>query len=120
MSKVGFLKPYNNGTYEELHGEIKTLQFQISIKLVPDNMRTNHNAPDYEIFSNTPSGEDIHIGAAWKKTKPKEDGSTLNFLSITIDDLSLPQAINVAAFKQSDGTWEISWRRRQVNKNEAA
>lgn len=120
MSKVGFLKPYNNGSYEELHGEIKTLQFQIKIKLIADNMRTNPNAPDYEIFSNTRSGEDIHIGAAWKKTKKKEDGSTLEFLSITIDDLSLPQSINVAAFKQNDGSWDITWRRRQANKNEAA
>ena len=120
MSKVGFLKAYNNGTYEELHGEIKTLQFQLKIKLIPDNMRTNPNAPDYTICSDMPSGENIDIGAAWIKRKQKEDGSTLEFLSITIDDLSLPQSINVAAFKQSDGSWEITWRRRQPQKNAAA
>lgn len=120
MSKVGFLKPYNNGTYEELHGEIKTLQFQLKIKLIPDNMRTNDQAPDYTIIADAPSGEDVEIGAAWLKSKQQNDGSVCEFLSLTIDDLSLPQALNVAAFKQDDGSYEISWRRRRSQNQDAA
>jgi uncharacterized protein (DUF736 family) len=120
MSKIGYLKPYNNGTYEELHGEVKTLSFQLKIKLALDNMRTNENAPDYIVYADTMTGEAIDIGAAWKKSKRKEDGSLLEFLSLTIDDLSLPQPLNVAAFKHNDGSYEISWRRRRPLQNDAA
>ena len=120
MSKIGYLKPYNTGTYEELHGEIKTLQFQLKLKFLPDLMRTNEKAPDYTIYADVANGDDIEIGAAWKKNKQKLDGNILEFLSMTIDDPSLPSALNVAAFKQDDGSYEISWRRRQVTQQETA
>ena len=120
MSKVGYLKSFNNGAYEELQGEIKTLNLHLKIRLVRDNMRTNEQAPDYTILADTPSGEDVEIGAAWSKSKQQSDGSMLDFLSITIDDLSLPQSINVAAFKQNDGSYEISWRRRRPQNQDAA
>ena len=114
MSKIGYLKSFNNGTYEELHGEIKTLQFQLSIKLIPDNMRTNEKAPDYIVCANTNSGDDIEIGCAWKKRKEQIGDVSFEFLSIMIDDPSLPEPVNVAGFKQENGSWEISWRRRQA------
>ncbi len=110
MSKVGYLKQYNQGTYEELIGEIKTLKLLIPLKLVPDNMRTNQNAPDFIILTDN----EIEIGVAWKKQKQQLDGNLIEFLSMTIDDPSLPSTLNVAAFKQSDGSYEISWRRRQT------
>ena len=119
MSKVGYLKPFNDGTCEELQGEIKTLNLHLKIKLVRDNMRTNAQAPDYTILADAPSGEDVEIGAAWSKSKQQSDGSVCEFLSITIDDLSLPQALNVAAFKQDDGSYEISWRRRRPQNQDA-
>ncbi len=112
MAKIGYLTVYNNGSYEELHGEIRTLAFQMSVRLVPDAMRTNEKAPDYVAYVDSAHGDGIEVGAAWKKSKLQADGSMLEFLSLTIDDMSLPQPLNVAAFPSENG-FDISWRRRQ-------
>ncbi len=113
MSKIGYLNPVTRGVHEELHGEVKTLQMQLKIKLMPNNLRNSENAPDYNICTPGYSGEDVQIGAAWKKTKQQIGDVMLEFLSITIDDPSLPSALNVAAFKKEDSSYEITWRRRQ-------
>ena len=77
------------------------------------------NAPDYAIVTASSSGDEVQIGGAWKKTKEQIGDVTLEFLSITIDDPSLPNALNVAAFKNNDGNYDITWRRRQNNQNAA-
>jgi len=113
MSKIGYLKPVMIGNTEELHGEVKTLQMQLKIKLVPIEFKSSGNAPDYTIAATDFSGSDVEIGSAWKKQKQKIGDVMLEFLSITIDDPSLPNSLNVAAFKKDDGSYDISWRRRQ-------
>ena len=118
MSKIGYLKPFMNGTKEELHGEIRTLQIQLRVKFLPNN-KTSDNAPDYAITAVGPNGSDVQIGGAWKKEKQQIGDVLLEFLSITIDDPSLPNALNVAAFKNDDGSYEITWRRRQNSQNDA-
>ncbi len=65
------------------------------------------------------TGELIEIGAAWKKQKNQLGGAVLDFLSITIDDPSLASALNVAAFKNTNGDWDITFRRRQPKTNAA-
>lgn len=114
MSKIGYLKPFYNGSIEELHGEIRTLQMQLRVKFIPNN-KTSDNAPDYAITAVGPNGSDVQIGGAWKKEKQQIGDVLLEFLSITIDDPSLPTALNVAAFKKDDGSYDITWRRRQAN-----
>ena len=118
--KIGTLKPVSVGTHEELHGEIKTLQMQLKVRFIPDRYKSSDNAPDYIICAQG----DVQIGAAWKKQKQQIGDIDLEFLSITIDDPSLPNALNVAAFKNKEGGWDITWRRRQdgqvsENKNAA-
>ena len=114
MSKIGYLKPVSNENVRELYGEIKTLQLQLQLNLVPVPNKSNFNAPDYNIYANS----DIEVGSAWIKQKQLTDGSVIDFLSITIDDPSMPSALNVAAFKLDSGLYEISWRRRQANQND--
>lgn len=114
MSKIGNLKAVMNGSKEELHGEVTTLQMQLKIKLIPNTGKMNENAPDYIIAAAGYSGADIPIGGAWKKTKSKIGDVEFEFLSITIDDPSLPNPLNVAAFKNNEGGWDITWRRRQT------
>ncbi|MGH1456564.1 MAG: DUF736 domain-containing protein [Alphaproteobacteria bacterium] len=118
MSKIGYLKSVSDGNPQELYGEIKTLQLQLQINLVPIHQKTKASAPDYTIYAH---GE-IEIGSAWIKTKQKLGQSQLEFLSITVDDPSMPNALNVAAWKMDNGLYEITWRRRQSgqNQNEAA
>lgn len=113
MSKIGQLKAVMNDTKEELHGEVSTLQMQLKIKLIPNLGKTNDNAPDYIIAAAGFANVDISIGGAWKKTKSKIGENDFEFLSITIDDPSLPNHLNVAAFKNNEGGWDITWRRRQ-------
>lgn len=118
--KIGYLNPVLRGNYEELHGEVKTLQMQLKIKLIPNHLKNSDNAPDFNICTPAYSGDDVQIGAAWKKTKQQIGDVMLEFLSITIDDPSLPNALNVAAFKKDDGSYEITWRRRQNSQSDAA
>jgi len=115
MSKIGYLKPTTDGNPQELYGEIKTLQLQLQINLVPVERKTKDAAPDYTIFANG----DIEIGSAWRKVKQQVGDDPLEFLSITIDDPSMPNVLNVAAFKLESGMYEITWRRRQSQQNEA-
>jgi uncharacterized protein (DUF736 family) len=113
MSKIGNLKAVMNGSKEELHGEVSTLQMYLKIKLISNSGKTNDNAPDYIVAAAGFSNVDIPIGGAWKKTKSKIGENDFEFLSITIDDPSLPNPLNVAAFKNNEGGWDITWRRRQ-------
>ena len=120
MSIIGNLKPVRNGANEELHGEIKTLQFSVKVRLVPELIKTNDQSPDYKIFAFGSTGELTEIGAAWQKTKQTPGEPDFEFLSITIDDMSFPNALNVAAFKNKQGGWDITWRRRLTTAQSAA
>jgi uncharacterized protein (DUF736 family) len=59
----------------------------------------------------------IPIGAAWRKRKSQIGDIDFEFLSMTIDDPSLTSGLNVAAFKNENGNWDITWRRRQISAN---
>jgi uncharacterized protein (DUF736 family) len=56
----------------------------------------------------------VEIGAAW--LKKRKDGSGEAFLTITLDDPSFDRPINIAAFPEKDGGYQISWR-RQADRN---
>lgn len=120
MSNIGYLKPVRNGSYEELHGEVRTLQMAVKIRFIPESGKTSDLAPDYKIFAVGVSGQDAEIGAAWKKTKKMLGDVEFEFLSITVDDPSFPASLNVAAFKNNQNGWDITWRRRQEKTQPAA
>lgn len=107
--KIGYLKPVTCGKPQELYGEIKTLELNVQINCVPIPTKTKDTAPDYTIYAH----DNIAIGAAWRKSKQQTGDTAFEFLSITIDDPCLSKALNVAAFQQENGTYEITWRRRQ-------
>jgi len=119
MSNIGSLKSVRNGTHEELHGEIKTLQLSVKVRFVPEYLKNSDQAPDYKIYAAGTTGEMTEIGAAWKKTKQQPGEPDFEFLSITIDDPSFPTALNVAAFKNKQGGWDVTFRRRQPKTNAA-
>tara|TARA_B100000780_G_scaffold262761_1_gene216159 strand:- start:859 stop:1227 length:369 start_codon:yes stop_codon:yes gene_type:complete len=122
MTTIGYLIPADTGQGEELHGEVRTLQLQQKIKLLPNPNKTNKDAPDFIISALCFNGGDIQIGAAWRKTKDKIGAPPVHFISLSMDDPSFPNPLNVAAFKADDGRYEITWRRRQAqqNQNDAA
>jgi uncharacterized protein (DUF736 family) len=121
MMIIGKLFPtVTNGVQTELQGEVKTLQMQLKISLMPAKVKRSDNDPDYLIFTPGYSGESVQIGAAWKKVKQQIGDVITEFLSINIDDPGLPNALNVAAFKKDDGSYEIVWRRRQVTQTQSS
>jgi uncharacterized protein (DUF736 family) len=117
MTTIATLKPIIENNIEKLVGEIRTLQFSLDVCFVPIQEKHSERSPDYKIYSGTWDKESIQVGTAWKKQKLRSDGSVFEFLSITIDDPSLPHALNVAAFPKEDGNWDITFRRRQSQKS---
>ncbi len=108
---IGSLKAAYN---DELHGEITTLHNHLGIRLVPTGNPPSGMAPAYKIYAFGSLGQETAVGAGWLKTKRKSDGTDFEFLSLTIDDPSFPDKLNIAAFKNNQGGWDITWRRRQV------
>ena len=115
MATVGKLKPVRDGQGQFLIGSIRTLEINLQIKLYPITEPASEKSPAYRIYAIRQDGTEAEVGAAWKKTMTNPNKFGEEFLSLTIDDPSLPQSLNVAAFKEQDGeTWLITFRRRQA------
>ena len=114
MTIIAVLKAVTNREgLEELQGEVKTLEMSLKVRFVPNRPKRSEKAPDYKILGGHWDDKAVQVGNAWKQTKIQSDGSIFEFMSVTIDDPSLPNALNVAAFRNDDGDWELTWRRRQ-------
>lgn len=111
MSVIGKLVFQGPNTSPE--GYLKTLQLQLTFWMEPTGM-AGPNAPHYHIFTSSKGGGSAQIGAAWKKAFQKPGKPQTEFFSLTFDDPSFPQALNVAAFPNKDGGYDISYRRRQA------
>lgn len=114
MTTIGRLKRLFSDSGETLVGTVSTLQLTLAITLYPTGEPADSRRPSYEIRAKNAEGREVPVGAAWLKTITTPEKFGEEFLSITIDDPSLPQPLNVAAFKDGDGdTWAITFRRRQ-------
>lgn len=115
MSNIGKLKRAKDDDGEFLLGSIRTLEFNLNIRLYPTGEPADSRSPSHRVYATRKDGSEVEIGAAWTKTMTHPDKFGEEFLSITIDDPSLPQPLNVAAFKDAEGdTWTITFRRRQA------
>lgn len=101
MSNVNQLTQNSDGS---LTGRYKSLTINIPLELVPTG--NNGNNPSHRIYSGG-----VEIGAAWEKNT--RDG--LVFYSMTMDDPSFPQQLNIAAFPSKEagaaGVFDIRWNR---------
>lgn len=123
MAIIGLLKEVTLNGRTAYEGHIRTLDYQLSIKLIENPYKTGDNMPDYKVFAKGHSGQEIEIGSAWKnKSSVKMIGDEkIEYLSISIDDPSMPQPLNVAAFPSNEsGTWNVVWSRTKVKKSENA
>lgn len=73
----------------------------------------NSQAPTHVILTKNMHDDDVQVGAGWRRTINKPGKEPFEVISLTFDDPSFPQALNVAAFKNVDGSWDVSFRRRQ-------
>ena len=115
MSTIGKLKPAKDQNGEFLSGYIQTLEISLQLRLYPIREPAGVNSPSHRIFALGKDNSEIEIGAGWTKTMSNPDRFGEEFLSISIDDPSLPQALNVAAFKEDNSeNYVITFRRRMA------
>lgn len=93
---------------ETIVGVINTLAFRATVRIstVPESERRSERSPDFRVFAGKGRAP---VGAGWKQTS--EQGR--NFVSVQIDDPSLPAPINAALFEVEDvpGNFELVWNR---------
>ena len=101
MPVIGTFKPDKDG----YAGTIRTLTLNAKVRIVANDQRHAAGAPDFRVFTGL-----SEIGAAWRKTA--EDQSS--YLSVRLDDPSLPAPIRAALIeKTDDGVLRLLWRREK-------
>ncbi|RWI54710.1 MAG: DUF736 domain-containing protein [Mesorhizobium sp.] len=88
-------------------GTVSTLTLDAKVQLRKAE-KTSDKAPEFRIFAGR-----AEIGAAWKKTS--NEGR--DYLSIKLDDLSLPAPIQANLFEMENGEHELIWSRPNRQRN---
>lgn len=88
-------------------GNVSTLTLDANVQVRTAD-KTSDKAPDYRIFAGR-----ADIGAAWKKTS--NEGR--DYVSMKIDDPSLPAPILANLFEMNDEEYELIWSRPNRNRN---
>jgi uncharacterized protein (DUF736 family) len=104
MAIIGTFTPTKDGGWI---GAIRTLTIDVKAKFVPNDNRENDRAPAFRIFTGR-----SELGAAWaQRTK---DENPRDYLSVQIDDPSLPEPISAAMFHAKEGEEaHLVWNRKQ-------
>ncbi|MDA7787752.1 DUF736 domain-containing protein [Sphingomonadaceae bacterium] len=107
---IGNLKANNDGV---LMGRITTLNFSAVIAL-REVQSSNERAPRFDMLALSANSKNwVKVGALWAYNST---GTGEEFLSGRIDDPSLATPLDVAMFRQEDGTYNASWRRPQTRR----
>lgn len=101
MSNIGTFTFAN----DQFSGAIRTLHQTIKCRIVPVADKRNDESPDYRVVA----GNGYELGAAWAKVSRNDRG----YLSVSIDDPSLPAPIYARLLESSDkpGEHELLWSR---------
>ncbi len=103
MSVIGTFTPYKDGGWI---GTIRTLTINVKARFVPNDNRENDNAPVFRIVAGR-----ADLGAAWRQRTNGENPR--DYLSVRLDDPSLPEAILAAMFEAEGGKEaQLVWSRR--------
>ena len=103
MATIGTFTKSGDG----FNGNVSTLTLDANVQVRPVD-KTSDKAPDYRITAGR-----ADIGAAWKKTS----GEGRDYVSMKIDDPSLPAPILANLFEMADGEYELIWSRPNRNRN---
>ncbi len=102
MAVIGKVTPTRDGGWQ---GTIRTLCIDTKVRLVPNDNQEGENAPAFRIFAGH-----SELGAAWKHRTIGE--SPKEYLSLRLDDPSLPEPLAAAMFESTDGKEaRIIWSR---------
>ncbi len=89
-------------------GRVQTLTLDIELVIIPAEGDAE-NAPDYRVHH--PDADGPEVGAAWKRTGEKAG----DYLSVLLDDPTLPQPIRANLFQNGDDqtSWSLHWNRQK-------
>jgi uncharacterized protein (DUF736 family) len=98
MAQIGTFTRDENGN---LAGTIKTLALSVKASIRPAQ-KDHDKAPDYRVHVGQ-----VEIGAAWSKTS-RDDR---DYLSVKLDDPSLPAPIYATLVEGERGEFNLIWSR---------
>lgn len=105
MAVIGTFAPTKDGGW---NGAIRTLTIDVKARFVPNDNRENDRAPAFRIFAGH-----SELGAAWNQRTKGDDPK--EYLSVQIDDPSLPEPISAAMFHGKEGEEaQLVWNRRRA------
>lgn len=113
VMNIGSIKQNGAGIYM---GRVSTLAVAMTIALKPVQS-TNPRAPRYEIHALTPGKTWVQVGALFELTSNNTGEA---FLNGRIDDPSLAAPLQVSAFRQDDGSYNLVWQRQQKRRDVGA
>ncbi|HEX6956368.1 MAG TPA: DUF736 domain-containing protein [Ferrovibrio sp.] len=103
MAIIGTFLPTRDGGFS---GTLRTLTINIKLRLVPNDNSENERAPAFRVFAGR-----SELGAAWREQTSGEQPRA--YLSVKLDDPSLPEPIAAALFEGADGREaQLVWTRR--------
>ena len=100
MTIIGTFTKQEDG----FNGTLRTLAFNVKVKIVPV-LKENGKGPDYRVFAGA-----MEIGAAWKR----QTAAQREYLSVKLDDPSLPAPVNARLIAAEDGNMNLYWSRRNA------
>ncbi|MBN8847363.1 MULTISPECIES: DUF736 domain-containing protein [unclassified Sphingomonas] len=105
---IGNLKANADGI---VMGRITTLSVAMTVALRPV-ASSNEKAPAFDMMALSADRRQwISVGGLWEFTSTATGEA---FLSGRIDDPSLAKPLDVALFRQQDGSYNVAWRRPQT------
>ena len=99
MAQIGSFNRDETGVYT---GTIRTLTLNVKATIRPVE-RDHDKAPDHRVFAGA-----VEIGAGWTRAA-KESGA--EYLSVKLDDPSLPAPIYATLVQGDDGSNKLIWSR---------
>lgn len=97
MANIGTFTKTSDG----FTGVIHTLTMNLKAVQFRPTDKTEGNGPDYRVMAGA-----AQLGVAWKKTAKNER----DYISVKLDDPSLPRAISASLFDGEDG-YDLVWSR---------
>ena len=92
-------------------GKLETFTLFRYVVIVPADPSDAENAPDYRVHASDDRKAEAgpEIGAGWKRTGEKAG----SYVSLLIDDPTLPQPIRANLFRNGDdeSSWSLHWNR---------
>ena len=88
-------------------GSVATLTLDANVQVRPAE-KTSDKAPDFRLFAGR-----AEIGAAWKKTSNEKR----DYLSVRLDDPSLPSPILANLCEMENGEFDLIWSRPNRRRN---